>query len=116
MPLEGHFRRVNTPLRQLTPRERNVIVAGLVVMLATLAAILLATAGDSRPVTTAPGCIHVVSGRTGGEVVAACGAEAKATCARSASFHDPRAEEVTEHCRMAGIETGAPAGGGTGGG
>jgi hypothetical protein len=105
MPLEGHWRRVNTPLRRLTARERNVAIAVVAVTFVALAVLILATAGDNRRMTTARGCIHVtVAGRVGGEVVAACGAEAKAICVRSGRYQDPRAREVFESCRKAGIE------------
>jgi predicted metal-binding membrane protein len=111
MPLEGHFQRVNTPLRRLTKRERNVVIAGLVVTLASLLALILATASDSRP-QPAPGCIYtVVAGRTGGEPVHGCGAEAEAICAHSARFHNPRSETVVEACREAGVPTTGKPGG-----
>jgi hypothetical protein len=111
MPLEGHFQRVNTPLRRLTKRERNVVIAGLAVTLAALLALILATASDSRP-QPAAGCIYtVVAGRTGGEPVHGCGAEAEAICAHSARFQDPRAEKVVEVCREAGVPTTGKPGG-----
>lgn len=103
MPLEGHFQRVNTPLRKLTSRERNVVIATTVVTAAAILALILATAGDSRP-GPAAGCVStVVAGRVGGEPVNGCGAEAKAICARSANFDDPRARKIGEVCDEAGI-------------
>ncbi len=111
MPLEGHFQRVNTPLRRLTKRERGIVVAGLVVTVAALLALILATASDSRP-QPAAGCIYtVVAGRTGGEPVHGCGAEAEAICAHSARFDDPRAEKVVGVCREAGVPTSGKPGG-----
>ncbi len=108
MPLEGHWRRTNTPLRRLTSRERNVVIAGIAVTLAALVALILATAGDTRP-PPPPGCIYtVVAGRVGGEPVHGCGAEAKEICGRAATFDDPRARKVLETCREAGIDAGAP--------
>jgi predicted metal-binding membrane protein len=111
MPLEGHFQRVNTPLRRLTRRERNVVIAVVAITLASFIALLLATASDSRP-GPAPGCIRViVAGRTGGEIVAGCGASAEAICAHSARFDDPRAAKVVESCREAKVPTtGTPGG------
>jgi hypothetical protein len=103
MPLEGHFQRVNTPLRRLTGRERNVVVAGTLVTLVAILVLILATAGDSRP-GPAPGCIEtVVAGRVGGEPVNGCGAKARAICARAANFDDPRARKVGEACDEAGV-------------
>jgi hypothetical protein len=106
MPLEGHFERVNTPLRKLSGREIKVLVTGTVVTVVALLALILATAGDSRP-APAPGCVStVVAGRVGGEPVNGCGAKARAICARSANFDDPRARKIVETCREAGIGAG----------
>jgi hypothetical protein len=103
MPLEGHFQRVNTPLRRLTPRERNVLVAGTLVTAVAILALILATAGDSRP-GPAAGCVSaVVAGRVGGEPVNGCGEQAKAICARSANYDNPRSRTIGEVCDEAGI-------------
>jgi hypothetical protein len=103
MPLEGHFERVNTPLRKLNGREVKVLVAGTVVTVVALLALILATAGDSRP-GPAAGCVSaVVAGRVGGEPVNGCGAEAKAICARSANYDNPRARTIEEACDEAGV-------------
>ncbi|HMJ73675.1 MAG TPA: hypothetical protein VK471_09960 [Solirubrobacterales bacterium] len=103
MPLEGHFQRVNTPLRRLSPRERNVVIAGLLVTIVAILALILATAGDSRP-GPAAGCVSaVVAGRVGGEPVNGCGQEAKAICARSANYDNPRARTIGEACDEAGV-------------
>jgi hypothetical protein len=111
MPLEGHFQRVNTPLRRLTKRERNVLVAGLAITIVALVGLILATQSDSRP-APGPGCIYtVVAGRTGGEPVHGCGAEAEAICAHSARFDNPRSETVVEACREAGVATTGKPGG-----
>ncbi|HXV04443.1 MAG TPA: hypothetical protein VFP23_00880 [Solirubrobacterales bacterium] len=106
MPMEGHWRRLDTPLRRLTARERNVLVAGVAVVVVAIVTLLLATGGGSRPAPP-PGCIYVVvAGRVGGEPVHGCGAAARAICARSARFNDPRAAKIVEACRRAGIRTG----------
>lgn len=111
MPLEGHFQRVNTPLRRLTKRERNVLIAGLAITLISLVGLILATQSDSRP-QPASGCIYtVVAGRTGGEPVHGCGAEAEAICAHSARFDNPRSETVVAACREAGVPTTGEPGG-----
>jgi hypothetical protein len=103
MPLEGHWQRTNTPLRRLTKRERNVVIAGLATTLIALAVLLLATAGDSQP-PPAPGCISVpVAGRTGAELVHGCGAEAREICARAASRDDPGSEAIVASCGERGI-------------
>lgn len=113
MPLEGHWRTVNTPLRRLTRRERNVVIVGVVITLAALAALILATAGDSRP-TAQPGsgCIEtVVAGRVGGEPVNGCGARAEAICAHAAQFDDQRADTIVAECSEKGVPTTGDPGG-----
>src|SRR5258708_2841736 len=104
MPLEGHFQRVNTPLRKLSGREIKVLVAGTVVTVVALLALILATASDSRP-APAPGCVStVVAGRVGGEPVNGCRAEARAIFARSARFGHPPARTIPETLPEAGIK------------
>lgn len=107
MPLEGHWHTVNTPLRRLTTRERNVVLAGVAVTLVALAALLLATAGDDRPTAASgSGCIETyVAGRVGGEPVNGCGAKAEAICAHAAQFDDPRANKILAECHDAGVPT-----------
>ena len=103
MPLEGHWQRTNTPLRKLTRRERGVLLAGTLATAIALLALLLATAGDSRP-GPAPGCIRAsIAGRTGAELVQPCGAEAIATCRHAAGLEGPYAEAVLAACRDAAI-------------
>src|SRR6184192_397944 len=77
MPLEGHWKRTNTPLRRLTRRERRVAIVSAVLVLATVLALVLATVGDSRPGPKA-GCIYaIVPGVMGATPVDACGVQAK---------------------------------------
>jgi hypothetical protein len=103
MPLEGHFKRVNTPLRRLSKRERNVVIAGLATTFIALAVLLLATAGNSQP-PPAPGCISVaVAGRTGAELVHGCGMEAREICARAATRDDPGSQAIVASCGERGI-------------
>jgi hypothetical protein len=104
MPLEGHWQRTNTPLRKLTRRERRVVTWGVLVTAIALLALLLATAGDSRP-GPAPGCIRAsIAGRTGAELIQPCGAEAVATCKHAAELDGtPYAESVLAACRDAAI-------------
>jgi len=98
MPLEGHFQRVNTPLRRLTKRERNVVVVGLATTLIALAILIFATAGDSQP-PPAPGCIRAsVAGRTGAELIQACGMEARELCARSVGRDEPQYRAIAASC------------------
>ena len=105
MPLEGHWRRTNTPLRRLTRRERRVAVVSAVVVLATVLALVLATVGDSRPAPK-PGCIYaIVPGVMGATAVDACGEQARKTCAEHASprLQNPVDRGVRASCRRAGL-------------
>lgn len=103
MPLEGHFHRVNTPLRRLTRRERNVVGGGVAVTLVALAILVFATAGGSQS-PPAPGCIRVpVAGRTGAELIHACGTEARELCARVSAFDDPQSRAIVAGCDDRGI-------------
>jgi hypothetical protein len=112
MPLEGHFNRVNTPLRRLTKRERNVVIAGVAVTFIALAALLLATSGASQP-PPASGCIRVpVAGRTGAELIQSCGMEARELCARSIGVDEPQFRAIAAGCSEQGIRPlGSPAAG-----
>jgi hypothetical protein len=104
MPLEGHYRRVNTPLRKLTLRERRVLIWGTLVTAIAILALILATAGDSQP-GPAPGCIRAsVAGRTGAELIQRCGAEAVSTCRRARGFEGPTGEAILNACNAAGIK------------
>jgi hypothetical protein len=103
MPLEGHWRRINTPLRRLTTRERNVAIAAVAVTLAAIVAIVIATLPNSRP-APGPGCIYaVVAGFTGAEPVDACGTRARPNGAPRTQDGDPGAAAIRESCREAGL-------------
>jgi hypothetical protein len=102
--MEGHWRRVNQPLRRLTSRERNAVIAGMAITIVALVALVLASAGSTQP-PPPPGCIRaLVAGRTGGEVIHPCGQAAKATCAQASTFDTPRSRAVLESCREGRIE------------
>ena len=110
MPLEGHWQRTNTPLRRLTVRERKAVTAGLAVtIVAVFAIVVVAGAGDNQ-LAPAPGCIRaLVAGRVGGEVIHACGGEARELCARTATFEGPRADTILAACRESGVKFGPAA-------
>lgn len=103
MPLEGHWHRVNTPVRRLTLRERRIVRAALVVVVAATIAIVVASVSSS----TAPlraGCIDAfVPGATGGVEVTACGARARRICRSYATGSDPGSRAIERSCRRAGI-------------
>jgi type II secretory pathway component PulM len=103
MPLEGHWRRINTPLRRLTTRERNIAIAAVAVTLVVIAAVVIATLPNSRP-APARGCIYaIVPGFTGAEPVDACGERARRICATRTQHGDPGATAIRESCRDAGL-------------
>ena len=109
MPLEGHWQRVNTPLRETTGRERLLVRILLVALgIAVVAAIVvaIATSGGSSKSGTAEGCIRVeVPSTTGGAVVNPCGAAAAQFC-RGPVAHDPSLRGVAlPQCREAGYAT-----------
>jgi type II secretory pathway component PulM len=103
MPLEGHFERVNTPLRKLTPRERNVVISILAVTTVAILALLFVPAHSDRPLAPR-GCLETyVAGRVGSEPVVGCGAKAESLCARAATFDNQRAATVVAACHANGI-------------
>jgi hypothetical protein len=110
MPLEGHYRRVNTPLRKLTRRELTVVIAGAAVILIAILALLFLPAHNDRPLLderggARPGCIEVfVAGRVGNEPVVGCGRRAREICRRAAGFEGQRAETVVDACFAAGVK------------
>lgn len=103
MPLEGHWRRINTPLRRLSVRERNIAIAAVGVTLAACVALIIATLGNSTP-APGPGCIRATIPHVmGGETLNACGGRAKRICDARAGDTDPGARAIQESCRQAGL-------------
>jgi hypothetical protein len=99
MPLEGHFQRVNTPLRKLTRRERTVLVVVSAVTAIAILALIVVPGSTERPLAPGPGCIEVgVAGRVGNEPIVGCGGEAKQICRRAEGFDNPRAHTIVEAC------------------
>jgi hypothetical protein len=103
VPLEGHWRRANTPLRQLTPRERLVAIVGCAVTAIAVIALIVATAGNSRP-PPAAGCIRaMVPGVMGATELNLCGDRAKRECAKHLGGSDPGSRAIEASCREAGL-------------
>jgi hypothetical protein len=111
MPLEGHYERQTTPLYKLSRREIKAALGVLIVTLAALAAVVIATVGDdSAPIP--PGCFSAsVAGIVGAQTISACGAEAEARCAHAAGFDDPRSNTIVAACERQGIPTTGKPGG-----
>ena len=110
MPLEGHYKRVNTPLRRLTRRERVVLAAGLTITVVAVLALLFLPAHNDSPLLEerggghSAGCIEVaVAGRVGAEPIVGCGGRARALCRRASGYDGPRAETILGACEDAGV-------------
>jgi hypothetical protein len=106
--LVGQSRRLATPL---TGRERRAMkLAGTVLLAVTIAVAIWSFTHDHYPVSR-DGCINVgVAGSLGGQLVHACGADARELCASERRQHDVTALLILPACRKAGIKVGAPAG------
>jgi hypothetical protein len=109
MPLEGHYEKVNTPLRRLTGRERAVLIAGVAITLVACLALLFLPAHNDRPLLDengghSAGCIEVaVAGRVGAEPIVGCGAKARFLCRRASGYAGPRPEAILDACDAAGV-------------
>jgi hypothetical protein len=106
VPLQGHWQRVNTPLRETTSRERLLVRALLTVLgIAVIAAVVVAivTSGGSNGGGAAEGCVRVdVPSTMGGSAIHACGSRAAQFC-RGPVAHDPSLSGVAlPRCREAG--------------
>ncbi len=102
MPLEGHWQRVNTPLRETTGRERRIVAvaAGLLVMAGIAAAIV--AIGSSNPSTPA-GCIRIeVPSTMGASASTLCGDRAASFCRSPAAHSPPLNQTALPKCRDAG--------------
>jgi hypothetical protein len=108
MPLEGHYQRVNTPLRKLTGRELKVLIIGTVVtVVVVLGLVFLPSSNGGAIIQDKAGksCVEVyVAGRVGSEPVVGCGSKAVSICKRAAQFDDPRANTIIDACITEGIK------------
>jgi hypothetical protein len=88
VPLQGHWDRVNTPLRKTTRRERRIVaVVGGLVAVAVIVSVIVAI-GASSPATPA-GCIKLeVASTMGGGATQLCGNTAREFCASPAAHHE----------------------------
>jgi hypothetical protein len=103
MPLEGQWRRANTPLRELGARERLVAIAGAAVVVIAVVVLLVATGGNSRP-APGPGCIRATIPQVmGAEELNACGQRARRLCDEHARADDPGSKAIEASCREAGL-------------
>lgn len=104
MPLEGHYQRVNTPLRKLNRREIKVLIVVGAITLVALLGLLFIPKHTERPLAPGKGCIETfVAGRVGSEPVAGCGQKAVELCQRASGFDNPRAHTIVDACIAEGI-------------
>jgi hypothetical protein len=102
VPLEGHWKRVHTPLRSTTRRERRVVTVVIVLMVIAIPIALFATfrGGSSE---AGAGCIRLtVPSTMGGATVNACGAGAARWCRSPESRQSAIARDAKAQCRQAG--------------
>jgi hypothetical protein len=102
MPLEGHWERTSTPLRETTLRERRLLLAvSLLLGVAVVAAVFVAIASSS-PATPA-GCIRIEAASTmGSGTTQICGDAAVAFCRGSAAHSAALEQAALPKCRDAG--------------
>ena len=100
--LPGHWQRVNTPLRELTRRERRIVAIVAIVLAISVAALVAGALTSSNRLPA--GCIDVVTASaTGAGEQRACGNQAKDLCQAVAARHDPYSRQVQTACRRSGI-------------
>ena len=106
--LVGQSRRLATPL---TARERRAMkLVGVLLLAATIAVAVWSLTHEQSPVSR-NGCINVgVPGSLGGQLVHACGANARTLCATERGGRDVTALLIVPACREAGITARAPRG------
>jgi hypothetical protein len=104
VPLQGHWQKVNTPLRETTGRERLLLRVVLVIGgLATIAAVIVAISSSSP--STPAGCVHVELPSTMGAVASdLCGRTAREFCQSPAAHSEPLNHTALPKCRDAGFE------------
>jgi hypothetical protein len=104
VPLEGHWQRVNTPLRETTARERRILwaLSALLAAILAFAIVVFVSNGSSSP-TTPAGCIRIEVGSTmGGGTTQLCGQTAARFCRSSAALDE---QSYLAKCHDAGFAT-----------
>ena len=102
MPLQSHWQRVNTPVRETTSRERRIIWVFVGLLAAACIAAAIVAFGSSSPSTPA-GCIHLEAPSTMGAVASdICGRDARNLCEGQHARTDPLSATILPQCREAG--------------
>jgi hypothetical protein len=106
-PLEGHWARVNTPLRETTAREKLLVRIVLAVLaVAAVATVIVAIAtrdSGTSGSALAPGCIRIeVPSTMGASASDLCGGKAASFCRGPAAHEPPLNATALPKCRDAG--------------
>jgi hypothetical protein len=105
VPLEGHWARINTPIR--AESKRNVRVVGAMIALVVAAAVASLVVGLTRSTTPAApraGCIDVrIAGVMGSERFQPCGQQAIEACRQAVPKRDPASATIVAACREQGL-------------
>ena len=107
VPLQGHWDRVNTPLRETTPREKVLVrVFWALLAIAAVATVIVAIATSGNGTTGTPlgaGCIRIeVPSTMGGSSSDLCGSKAASFCQSPAANSPPLNQTALPKCRDAG--------------
>ena len=103
MPLEGHWARVNTPLRKTTSRERRILWILVAVLAVAAIAGTVVAIGSSSP-STPTGCIRVeIPSTMGASASTICGDKAASFCDSPAMHSAPLNKTALPKCREAGF-------------
>jgi hypothetical protein len=107
VPLQGHWERVNTPVRDLTSRERRLVRGALVMLaLAAIGIAIVAIATKSSGTTGKPlgaGCIRIeVPSTMGAGASDFCGQHAASFCRGPLAHRPPLDATALPKCREAG--------------
>jgi hypothetical protein len=99
VPVEGQWERQQTPLRRLGRRERRLLRAFVVLLLAATVAVAL-FAALHKPAPVPADCIQVTGPSTlGAAVYRECGVAAVRWCREEAGKQGPLARAVQARCR-----------------
>jgi hypothetical protein len=103
VPLEGHWERQHSSRASDTARERRVMLAVAMVLLAIVIAVGVASL-TSRAQRSASGCIDMtIASTTGGATLHACGLQAARVCRGEVPVPRASAGELRRRCREAGL-------------
>jgi hypothetical protein len=102
MPLEGHWKRINTPLRKTTRREGRLVAVFAALFAVALAVVLVLALRSGS--TGGSACIDFTGTHAvGGATIHACGEDAKRWCESTAADRpDELGRGLRRECREAG--------------